>query len=329
MSDKNEDTNQTELLFKNKFPKTLALAYDQIMKQSLIFCMAHDILTIPLPANTSIVSCPSSTGSDTTPVGIRKLNDGQLSYLNDSTQFMLELLARLTGKGVFSLTPCYRNDLPDKTHLSMFYHAEFEIHGKLEDAMAFAEGYINTIAHRLMPYLRENKCKTRHIVDIASASKNEIFKRVTFDEACSIIGDKHVEYSEGFRKISRDAERELIKYFDGPVWLMYPDSLGTPFFQAFHENGHSSLAADLLMGQGETIGLGQRHTTTQDLERALQLHGLDSATYQAYIEMRKHRNLTTSGFGVGIERLMMYLFDRDDIRDFVILPRDNGKKPYL
>ncbi len=262
MSNKNEDINYTQLLFKRKFPRTLALAYDLIMKLSAEFCSVNNILTIPLPANTSIVSCPSSTGSDTTPVEIRKMNDGQLSYMNDSTQFMLELLARLTGKGVFSLTPCYRNDLPDKTHLSMFYHAEFEIHGTLEDAIAFAERYIKSIAYGFTQYLQIKRFNTKTLSDIIA---EKVFDRIIFDEACNILGNECIEHIRGFRRLSRDSEKRLINYFGGPVWVMYPDRMGTPFFQAFHENGHSSLAADLLMGQGETVGLGQRHTTCEEL----------------------------------------------------------------
>lgn len=305
--------NRTENLFRNDYFREVALYYDRVMKASFEFCSSHNILTVPLPANTSMVSCPSSTGSDTSSCEIVKTNDQGKSYLNDSTQFMLELLARLTGRNVFSLTPCYRTDLPDETHLSMFYYAEFEIHGYLEDAMRLAEQYVRLVGSKFVPDL------------------NLTFDRITLDDACEILEDEDVKQEGGVRRVTRAGERALIDYFQGPVWLMYPDSRATPFFQAFHHNGYSSLAADLLMGVGETIGLGQRHSTVERLEEALLLHNLDPEPYKDYIDMRNQSSTTTStsGFGAGIERLLMFILGKNDIRELVIFPRDNYKRPYL
>lgn len=306
--------------------------YDIISKASMEFCNQENLITIPLPATSGAVTSPMGLGSDSTPVKIKKLNDNIETYLNDSSQFLLEYVVRnIKEKGAFSITPSYRGEMPDKTHLSMFYHAETEIKGNFYDAMSLAEKYVKYIVSKFMDYVKDKE-RTKKII-----SQKE-FPRIHIKHACELVGPKGIKIHKGknkreyFKTINREGEKYLIKKYRSPVWLTNLYHLGAPFYQAFQKNEFPykfSLAADLLMGPGEVIGLGQRHSTKEDLMKSFEIHKLNPKIYQSYIDMRKFSPITTSGFGVGLERLLMTIFKKDNIQEFSIFSRDNGSIPYI
>ena len=96
-------------------------------------------------------------------------------------------------------------------------------------------------------------------------------------------------------------------------------------YQKFDNTKKKALNADLLFGIGETVGAGERHNNIMELEEALEIHKVDKKDYKWYYDMKKYYPVQTSGFGMGIERFILWLFKHDDIRDCQILPRFNGK----
>lgn len=97
------------------------------------------------------------------------------------------------------------------------------------------------------------------------------------------------------------------------------------FYQKFNENKTKALNADLLFGIGEVIGAGERHKNINELRESLQLHNVDEKDYEWYCRMKEEYPMQTSGFGMGIERFMLWVLKHDDIRDCQILSRFNGK----
>ena len=130
---------------------------------------------------------------------------------------------------------------------------------------------------------------------------------------------------EGYRSISSLGEQELMRRKGGYVWLINADELSVPFYQAINPDDlRSAINGDLLFGIGETVGSGERHSNSNELKEAIIRHDVNMEDYSWYIKMKEIYPMVTSGFGMGIERYLMWLTNEDDIRDFQLLPRFNG-----
>ena len=156
------------------------------------------------------------------------------------------------------------------------------------------------------------------------------FKRITFNEAETILKNydkknlnKYIKYENGFRVLNDIGERKLIELNEGIVWITHYDILSTPFYQK--NEGKYSLNADLLFGFGEVVGCGERYERYEDLIESIKLHEVDENDYKWYITMKKNHPLQTSGFGMGIERYLMWLLKCDDIRNLQVFLRMNGE----
>jgi aspartyl/asparaginyl-tRNA synthetase len=152
--------------------------------------------------------------------------------------------------------------------------------------------------------------------------------RLTFDEASRVVqkrgGRLERNREHGFRTMPRASERLLMSYCGGITWLTNWDQLAVPFYQALAPETGKTLNADLLIGQGEALGAGERHATGDEVRAALQLHGVSADEYEWYIAMKDFFPLKTSGFGLGIERFLLWVLDHDDVRDLQLLPRMYG-----
>lgn len=138
--------------------------------------------------------------------------------------------------------------------------------------------------------------------------------------------NEYIEYEDGWRNITRKAERELIKLYDGLVWITNYDELAVPFYQKLDKKIEGTTKnADLLMGIGETVGCGERHEKSRELLDALKRHEVLPEEYEWYIEMKKHYPMQTSGFGMGIERFLMWVLKTSDIRNMQLCLRFNGE----
>jgi aspartyl/asparaginyl-tRNA synthetase len=195
--------------------------------------------------------------------------------------------------------------------------------------MALAERYLLHLAGDLVqelgPALTRISGGTSHIE--AFCNRHAPIPRVSVDEAATLLdaGDLVEHSAPRFRTMTLAGERKLIQRYGGFVWLVDLDHLGAPFYQGFKDSTRrSAMAADLLFGVGEVIGLGERHTTADDLREALQLHQVPEEPYEWYIRMRERYPMRTAGFGLGVERFVCWLLGHDDIRDCQLFPRING-----
>lgn len=291
------------------------------------------------PLTTDTISSPMGLGSDSEPVSVNLL--GHDVYLADSMQFVLEYFLRFQDNlpGVYYISPSFRGEDPDSTHLNQFYHVECEVLGDMDIAMSIAEGYL---AHLTTAMLKKHSAiilstagTLAHVTSMLSIlNGKKAVPRIPLDQAIQMMpSDDCFEWVEDGqpqfgRKLTRKGERFLIEKCGGLVWLTEMDHLGVPFYQAYVEGSErrKAKAADLLFGLGETVGLGERHSTPEMVVEALQQHEVPVNSYRWYIEMRKVKPLHTSGWGMGTERYLCWLLQHDDIRDIVIIPRMKGKK---
>lgn len=283
-----------------------------------------------LPITTSGVSSPIGAGSDSIPVKISI--DNIDTYLADSMQFFLEFSCRLNHNGNYYIAPSFRGELADKRHLCQFYHSEAEIIGNLEDIINLVEKYLRFLIENFfqndIQSILSITGDSKHIVRLLMLLKSRI-PRCTYVEASIILGNKDDCFKNENRVISitSKGEQELIEHFGGAVWLTYPEHLAVPFYQAYKQNDDKfANCADLLMGVGETVGAGERHLTAGEVIKSLKAHSVDIDEYDWYVDMKSLVPMKTSGFGMGVERFMLWLIQHDDIRDMQLLPRFNGQK---
>mgnify|MGYP000118306347 FL=1 len=310
--------------------RALVRLENTISVETMLFYHKAGLVTMHLPVTTGSISSPMGQGSDSLPVQIDLF--GVPTYLADSMQFMLEYGCRLHSKGCYYLMPSFRGEAADSRHLCQFYHSEAEIPGDLEAVITLVEQYLR---HLCTVLLRDRHTDiqacagtTEHLTDFLS---RKAIPRVTMDQAVAFLSlqpsETHlyqVDPKYGFRTITPTGEQHLIRHYKGFVWLTHFDHLSVPFYQAFDQHPSKAKNADLLFGIGEVVGAGQRHVTHEDVRYALSLHKVSGDSYRWYTRMKELAPMQTSGFGMGIERFLLWVLNHDDIRDCQLLPRYNG-----
>uniref|UniRef100_UPI003FEFE839 asparagine synthetase A n=1 Tax=Candidatus Onthocola sp. TaxID=3085646 RepID=UPI003FEFE839 len=317
----------------NPWYKLLVKLENLVSMETMKFYEEKGIITMHLPVTTGSISSPMGRGSDSLPVKVNL--EGIDTYLADSMQFLLEYGCRLNEKGVYYVMPSFRGEKADERHLCQFYHSEAEIPGNLEDVINLVEEYVKYLSKKILENFKEELEKAigdvSHIEKIANYKGN--FPRITFNQAEQALKEKfgdnlndYIEYNDGWRNITRKAEQELIKIYDGIVWITNYDILAVPFYQKFDNDlAGTTKNADLLFGIGETVGCGERHQNDMDLLKSMKLHEVDKEEYEWYIKLKEKYPLQTAGFGMGIERYLMWVLKASDIRNMQICLRFNGK----
>lgn len=275
---------------------------------------------------TGSISSPMGLGSDSLPVEVC-IGDHH-TYLADSMQFYLELALRLNGCPAFYVMPSFRGEVQDDRHLNQFFHAEVEIPGTLSDIMNLAELYTLRLASDLLETcsrdLEEMAGDLSHVEAFVTRGR---FPVVDFKDAIALLGsekDCFRQSETGALIITAAGERRIMKEFGDFIWLRKMPSSTVPFYQADDPlDDNWSLSADLLAGIGEVLGCGERATTAEEVRKNLSRAGTDEAAYAWYLRMKERKPMQTAGFGLGIERFLMWATRTPDIRDWALIPRDH------
>lgn len=297
---------------------------DTVIRHTALHWEKHGVAGAMVPITTSSASSPMGLGSDSTPVEVDLA--GVRTMLADSMQFSLEYLCRLHPKGAWYLMPSFRGEPSDATHLGQFFHSEVELAVDLAGAMAAADAYLHTVTEAIVDELagplNDLGVGTAHL----SALVDEPAERISFDDAAAILIDVPgavVSDPCGWRNLTRSGEQALLRHVGRPVWVSHWDHLAVPFYQAFDDAGRAC-NADLLLGLGEVVGLGQRHADGDGVRRALDLHQVAAEPYDWYVELHDVKPMVTAGFGMGVERYLAWVLGHHDIRDLQVLPRHHG-----
>jgi len=315
-----------EMMVEHPWYNNLSIITDTISFATHAFFRSVGAVAALMPSTTGAVSSPMGLSNDSLPVKIKV--DGIETYLADSMQFFLELGCRVTRKPAYYLMPTYRAEDVDDRHLNEFYHAEVEIFGSLDDIINLAEKYVLYVTACLLEECPDSIEKmagtTEHLSSLLTRGAE--FPRIRFSKALEILEGEQNAFEltqAGLPRITATGEQALIKKFGDFFWLTHLPWKTVPFYQAKNpDNTEESLSADLLAGIGEILGSGARAETALEVENNLQEQDVSKSGYEWYCTMKEKWPAKTSGFGMGIERYILWATKHNDIRDCTPLLRE-------
>ena len=273
---------------------------------------------------------------------VPKTEEGKIDYSQDffgkeanltvSGQLNAEIMA-LAFRNVYTFGPTFRaeNSYTGR-HASEFWMIEPEIaFADLEDNMELAEDMVKYIINYVLEHCPEEMEFFNAFVDKGLLERlhnivNSDFIRITYTKAVELLlesGQKFEYPVEWGIDLQTEHERYITEQiFKAPVFVTdYPKEIKA-FYMRMNEDGKTVRAMDLLVpGVGEIIGGSQREEREDVLLERIEEFGLNKEDYWWYLELRKFGTATHSGFGLGFERMIMYLTGVSNIRDVIPFPR--------
>lgn len=264
---------------------------------------------------------------------------GRQTNLTVSGQLEAEIYA-LAFRNVYTFGPTFRAENSNTSrHASEFWMIEPEMaFAELDDYLEVAEAMVKYIIN----YVRENapeemeffnKFVDKGLFERLDNVVNSDFGRITYTEAVELLkksGEKFDYPVEWGIDLQTEHERYLTeKIFNKPVFVTdYPKDIKA-FYMRLNDDGKTVAAADLLVpGVGEIIGGSQREERIDVLEKRMEELGLNKEDYWWYLELRKYGETKHSGYGLGFERMIMYLTGMSNIRDVIPFPRTPGNAEF-
>ncbi len=271
-----------------------------------------------------------------------KTEDGKVDYTQDffkkpvhlsgSGQLYGEAFA-LAFRDIYTFGPTFRAEYSfTARHASEFWMIEPEmafcdLEGDMDVAEAMVKYIIQTVLDRCPAEMEFfNKFVDKGLLTRLDNVLNNEFKRLSYTEAIEILkkSGEPFEYPvEWGVDLQSEHERYITeKVFGKPVFLTdYPKEIKS-FYMRQNDDGKTVAAADLLVpGVGEIIGGSQREERYDVLDARCKELGMDMSEYQWFLDLRKYGGVKHAGFGLGFERMVMYLTGMQNIRDVLPFPR--------
>lgn len=307
------------------------------------------------------VHTPIITGSDAEGAGemfrvttldldnIPKDDDGNVDFSQDffskstnltvSGQLQAEAYA-LAFRNVYTFGPTFRSEHSNTPrHAAEFWMMEPEIcFADLDDVCNLAEDMVRYIIKDVMENCEEeikffNSFVDKNLIERLTKVANKSFKKLTYTEAVEILqksGEKFEYPVEWGMDLQTEHEKYLSeKVVDGPVFVTdYPKEIKA-FYMRLNDDNKTVAATDLLVpGIGELIGGSQREERYELLDKKMDELGFNKEEYKWYLDLRKYGGVKHGGFGLGFERMVMYMTGMSNIRDVIPFPRTVGHCEY-
>lgn len=256
---------------------------------------------------------------------------GKMTNLTVSGQLEAETFATAFKK-TYTFGPTFRAENSNtKTHAAEFWMIEPEMcFCDLEGDMDVMESMLKYIVRYVLENCKDemnffNEFVEKGIIEKLNKLLNSNFTRIDHEEAITILKNADVKWEfvpEYGEDISKEHERYITEYFDGPVFIKnWPKDIKA-FYMKQNEDGKTVAAVDLeVPGAGELMGGSQREEDYEKLVTRMKEMGMDSEGLDWYLNLRRYGTCVHSGFGMGFERLLIYLTGVDNIRDVIPYPR--------
>ena len=259
---------------------------------------------------------------------------GKMASLTVSGQLQAETFATAYKK-TYTFGPTFRAENSNtKTHASEFWMIEPEI--------AFCDLYgdmeiMEEMLKYVVKYVLDN-CKDemnffdsfveKGLLEKLNKLVNSKFARITHHDLIEVLKKADVKWEfepKQGEDIAKEHEKYITEYFDGPVFVTnWPKDIKA-FYMKQNDDGKTVAAVDLeVPGAGELMGGSQREESYEKLVQRMDELGMDKTGLEWYLNLRKYGTCVHSGFGMGFERLLIYLTGVDNIRDVIAYPRTPG-----
>jgi len=259
---------------------------------------------------------------------------GKMASLTVSGQLQAETFATAYKK-TYTFGPTFRAENSNtKTHASEFWMIEPEIaFCDLNGDMEIMEEMLKYVVKYVLDNCKEEMEFFDSFVEKGLLNKlnkliNSKFARITHHDLIEVLRNADVKWEfepKQGEDIAKEHEKYITEYFDGPVFVTdWPKDIKA-FYMKQNDDGKTVAAVDLeVPGAGELMGGSQREESYEKLVQRMDELGMDKNGLGWYLNLRKYGTCVHSGFGMGFERLLIYLTGVDNIRDVIAYPRTPG-----
>lgn len=283
-----------------------------------------------------------------TTLDLEKIKDGKVDYSKDffgkptsltvSGQLQAETWMSAFKK-VYTFGPTFRAENSNtKTHANEFWMIEPEIAfcdleqnmDIMEDMLKYVVKYVLDNCPNEMEFF--DKFVEKGLIEKLTKLINSHFVRIDHKDVIKILKEADVKWEfepEYGEDIAKEHEKYITEYFDGPVFIKnWPKDIKA-FYMKLNDDNETVAAVDLeVPGAGELMGGSQREEKLDVLLKRMKELGMEEEGMEWYLNLRKFGGCYHSGFGMGFERLLIYLTGVDNIRDVIPYPRTPGNCEY-
>ena len=273
---------------------------------------------------------------------------GEIDYSKDfyGKKVGLAVTGQLEGetyamayKKIYTFGPTFRAENSNtKTHASEFWMIEPEVaFCDLNGIMDIEEEMLKYVIKYVMdkcPLEMEffDKFEEKGLIEKLTKLVNSEFTRIDHKDVITILKEAKVKWEftpEYGQDIAKEHEKYITEYFNGPVFIKnWPKDIKA-FYMKQNEDGKTVAAVDLeVPGAGELMGGSQREESYEKLINRMKELDMDPESMDWYLNLRKYGGCIHSGFGMGFERLLIYLTGVENIRDVIPYPRTPGNCEY-
>ncbi|HVP41277.1 MAG TPA: asparagine--tRNA ligase [Candidatus Krumholzibacteriaceae bacterium] len=243
-------------------------------------------------------------------------------YLTQSAQLYLEALIYSLEK-VYCVAPSFRAEKSRTIrHLTEYWHVEPEqAFADVDDMMRLEEDLVSYVCQKIAKKCRKELDELKVNAD-ELASVKPPFPRITYTEALDTLHKKgfRLKWGEDF---GFNEERALAEDYGKPVFVYaYPKQIKAFYCKTYRDNPDLAMSADLLVPRiGEITTGGSRVDDKAELIQRMKEFGLQPEAYDWYVDLRKYGTVPHAGFGLGVERLIAWMLNLENVMDAIPFPR--------
>ena len=263
---------------------------------------------------------------------------GKQTFITGSGQLHGETYA-MAFKKIYTFGPTFRTENSNtKTHANEFWMIEPEMaFMHLDDLMNVEEEMLKFVVNQVLEKCADelamlDQWVSKGLLDKLNKLVSSDFVKITHKEAIDLLlnsGEKW-EFTPDYESdIAKEHEKWITEHFNSPVFIYnWPKDIKA-WYMKLNDDGKTVAAVDLeVPGSGELMGGSEREVDLDKLNELVKIHNIDREQIEWYLNLRKFGGCYHSGFGMGFERLIMYLTGVENIRDVIPYPRTPGNCEY-